>query len=147
MPKPTSKSDAARMLSGMWRFSRAFTHSVEPRLKERHGLELRTYFLLKGIQHGPAYPKTLANKLEVPSSLMSRYLDGLQKDGLIDRRIDPQDSRRVILSLTDKGERTVREVDDLMNELASQRLARLDDETLSAFLRGLDILTSEEGHE
>jgi DNA-binding MarR family transcriptional regulator len=53
------------------------------------------------------YPSTLAEKLGVTRATMTGLLDGLHKDGLIARRIHPDDRRKVGVLLTDNGRRTL----------------------------------------
>ena len=50
-------------------------------------------------------PSTLADKLGVTRATMTGLLDGLRKEGLIERRIQPEDRRKVGVLLTDNGHR------------------------------------------
>ena len=52
-------------------------------------------------------PSTLADKLGVTRATMTGLLDGLRKEGLIERRIHPEDRRKVGVLLTDSGRRTL----------------------------------------
>jgi MarR family transcriptional repressor of emrRAB len=52
-------------------------------------------------------PSTLADKLGVTRATMTGLLDGLRKQGLIERQIHPEDRRKVGVLLTDSGHRTL----------------------------------------
>lgn len=137
------RQEVDRFLRGMWRFNRMLGQQLPPLLEERHGINPRMYYILRAIQGGDHYPKVLADHLKIPTTLMSRHLDGLGKAGLIERQIDEQDSRRTRLSLTGKGEQVVREADETVHELVSARLAGLDPQVLQGLLTALDALTGE----
>ena len=51
----------------------------------------------------PVTVKMLSDTLFIPKAAVSRGLDTLSKKGLIEREIDEQDRRNVILLPTDKG--------------------------------------------
>lgn len=144
-PPADLREEVDRFLRGMWRFNRALGQQLEPLLEERHGINPRLYYILRGIQGGDHYPKVLAEGLKIPTTLMSRYLDGLSRDGLIERQIDEHDSRRTRLSLTARGEEVVRGADETLFGLISARLAALDPEVRRGLLTALDALTREGG--
>lgn len=50
-------------------------------------------------------PSTLADKLGVTRATMTGLLNGLRKQGLIERQIHPEDRRKVGVLLTDSGHR------------------------------------------
>ena len=52
-------------------------------------------------------PSTLADKLGVTRATMTGLLNGLRKDGLIERQIHPEDRRKVGVLLTDNGRRVL----------------------------------------
>ena len=56
-------------------------------------------------QGGPASPGTLAAEERVSPQAMATTLAALESRGLIDRRPDPADGRRAIVSLTEEGAR------------------------------------------
>lgn len=143
-PHGTSQhEEVSRFLGSLWRFNRALGQQIEPLLETRHGLETRSFFLLKRIGSGDLYPKALAEHLRIPPTLISRYLDGLVKQGLIERHIDEQDSRRTRLSLTGNGQRQMEAAQATIYELAAARLGRLSPETLRTVTDALETLSGE----
>ncbi len=68
----------------------------------RHGRFNLLMMLLK-YSDGEATPAGLANKTGVTRATISGLLDGLEKDGLIGRRPDPEDRRLIRVHLTAAG--------------------------------------------
>lgn len=77
--------------------------------------------------------QTLANKLSIEMSSLSRTVKQLQEQGLVERRQDPDDKRTHCLWLTDSGRQMV---DELVVHILSVRrsmYAGLSDAQLDAF--------------
>jgi len=53
--------------------------------------------------HGDLTPSTIRNMLKLEASSVSGVLDRMQKEDLIDRTIDPNNRRTIIVSPTDKS--------------------------------------------
>ena len=129
-----------RFLAGLWRLNRRVKQDVEPLLAERHDLDLRRYFVLQAIHRGHAYPKALAGALNLPPSLLSRYLEQLTKAGLVAREIDRADSRRIHLTLTPAGAELLGSVNQAIKGRVGERLGQLDAEQLAALLGAIEAL-------
>lgn len=141
---PPTREQVGRFLSSLWRFQRRLKQELDPLLASRHGLDSRRFLILRAIQDGHPYPKALAEQLQIPATLLSRYLDQLVKQGLIERHIDAQDSRRTRLTLTEAGASAVQDTLDTIHQLAGARLARLDPAALLTLLDALELLAQEE---
>ena len=82
---------------------------------------------------GPAVAADLARAEEISPQSMGVTLSGLQERGLIARSADPDDGRRVVLTITERGveamaERRQARVDQLaqaMDEFSADELAQL----------------------
>ncbi len=57
---------------------------------------------------GPAAPGRLAKAEQITPQAMGMTLAALTERGLVERHPDPQDGRRIVMSLTDAGKRFVR---------------------------------------
>jgi DNA-binding MarR family transcriptional regulator len=66
----------------------------------------------------------------------SLLADRLVRAGFVDRRVDPTDRRRVLLSLTRAGDRLVGELREGSNALLRRWMASLSPEDLAALSRG-----------
>lgn len=140
-PFPTLTDEAVqRFLVGLWRINRRIQQDVGPILAQQNGLDLRRYFIMQAIEHGQNYPKQLSEKMDIPSTLLSRYLDGLSTQGYIERQIDREDSRRVHLSVTAEGKKALKECQSAILKHTSERLQKLDPHKVLALLDAIEIL-------
>ena len=60
--------------------------------------------------------KQLVSELHIGAPAMSEAINKLESDGYISRRIDPDDKRATLISLTDLGRARAYEVQDEMDE-------------------------------
>lgn len=81
------------------------------------------HLLLAVEEAGRASIGDLASDLELDASTLSRTVDGLVKAGLAERREDPENRRRQIVSLSEAGKAKT----DSINELCDRYYRRLLD--------------------
>lgn len=143
-PPPHDAEETSRFLQAMWHFNRALGQELQPLLQDAHGTDPRSFFILKTIEGGLTYPKVVAQELKLPPTLLSRYLDDLNKRGLLERHIDEQDSRRTRLSLTPAGTALLEQTQCTVHTHVTRRLARLRPEQLRALNDALHALNSGE---
>ena len=148
-PPPTppaaglSDDEISRFLRGIWRFNQALGQLLKPKLEQQYGIDPKEYYLLHSISRGAVYPKVLADTLHLPFSLVSRHLDALSKAGLLLRQLDPEDSRRVRLTLTPRGEEVLLAVRGVVHRSASERLKGLDSASLAALMHAVDLISGD----
>ncbi|MFD1796399.1 MarR family transcriptional regulator [Paracoccus aurantiacus] len=101
--------------------------------------------VLNAIGQGMEELDQIRNYLRIDSAQLSRYLRGLEDEGLVTTRISGSDSRCRIATLTDAGAEEIRSYERLSDEQASTVLARhprpkalLDAMDLVAIAFGLD---------
>lgn len=82
----------------------------------------------------------VAALLGVTPSTVTSVVDGLVARGMVERRADPSDGRRVVLGLTPFGERTVARGDAVVGAGLDRLLARLEPGQAEAALVGLELL-------
>jgi DNA-binding MarR family transcriptional regulator len=91
-----------------------------------------------------AYPelgvRELAAREGVSAPAMTRYLDRMQKAGLVVRTRAPEDARRIRLALTPKGVRALRSVRRRRTAWLASRLEGLSPEELAAVDRAIEPL-------
>jgi DNA-binding MarR family transcriptional regulator len=68
----------------------------------RHG-RFNLLMMLAKCHDGDATPASLAEKTGVTRATISGLLDGLEKDGMIERRTDPDDRRLIRVDITPAG--------------------------------------------
>lgn len=79
-------------------------------------------------EDGIVYAGTLSSYIAVATSRMAVILNQLEKDGMIERRVDEDDSRKRIVVATDKGRRRGVELLDEMREKCAKLLEGLGEE-------------------
>lgn len=84
----------------------------------------------------------VASLLGVTPSTVTSVVDGLVGRGLVERRPDADDRRRVALSLTALGEQTVASGDRVVGERIDRLLERLAPPDAETVLAGLELLNS-----
>ena len=84
--------------------------------------------------------KSIAHRMNVVKSRVSKITDGLIKKNLIQRTRDPEDSRVQLLSLTPGGHEKINEINSFMEEVYGQVLSQMEPDQRQAMLTNLDIL-------
>ncbi|MBM7520414.1 MarR family winged helix-turn-helix transcriptional regulator [Nocardioides nitrophenolicus] len=86
------------------RVEAALRAELQPILDE-HDLTLEHWRILAVLAHQPGLGMTsVATAAVVPAASLARHVDKLVERGLLIRRIDPADKRRVVVALSPRGE-------------------------------------------
>jgi DNA-binding MarR family transcriptional regulator len=72
---------------------------------------------------GPATSAELARQEQISPQSMGATLGALQRRGLVERRTDPQDGRRVVLAVTEAGAQVLTDKRNARTGLLAQALA------------------------
>ncbi|ROQ63698.1 MarR family transcriptional regulator [Streptomyces sp. 840.1] len=72
---------------------------------------------------GPATSSALARDVQITAQAMGATLAALRARGLVERSPDPDDGRRMVLTVTDAGRRELKEKRNARTELIAQALA------------------------
>ena len=110
---------AAALLEGislLVRRVRQVAAAGELRMPERHALSR----LERG---GPTTSSELARQEQITAQAMGATLSALQARGLVERRADPDDGRRVVLSVTDAGRQALKDKRDARTDQLAQALS------------------------
>lgn len=81
--------------------------SISFELWKTHGLTLGQVRLLKKIRDNPMVAGDLAKELGVLATSLTRMMERLQSNGLIERHLDRTDRRRIMVELTPLGKETL----------------------------------------
>jgi DNA-binding MarR family transcriptional regulator len=84
--------------------------------------------ILRTLNHGDARPGDLAVGLHVVPSVISRTVVPLEHEGLVERKVDPDDARASLLGLTELGRNRLREVQQVYVQQLCQTLQSWDDD-------------------
>ena len=126
---------------------RQLLRAVTRGLRGRHGPELgghrlgrRHLGLLARGAEGPATVSELADALGVSLPAASMLTRELEEHGLVERREDPEDRRRTVVTLDDATAKAVRDWIAARDRPLERALASLDATERAAFLKGLNAL-------
>lgn len=131
------------ILTKMWRLTRALREETFPTL-EALGLAATDPWLLAELERHP-YPSHLAQTTQIPPPTISQMLKRLERLGLVERRLEPQDLRRYRFELTGKGRKALGESQKAMQKALERRLERLTGEEKALLERILDRLLDIKG--
>jgi DNA-binding MarR family transcriptional regulator len=87
-----------------------------------------TQALLRLRDEGPIAQQALGAALDIDASNLVVLLNDLEDDGLISRRRDPQDRRRHVVEVSERGAARLREVEQAALEVDDDFFAALDEE-------------------
>ena len=143
----TDRQDLAAEVSTFLRhlhgLNMGIAQQLSPILEERLGIDLRLYYILHTIDSGSVHPGAIAQVMKLPNSLITKHLDQLAGKELLERSIDAQDSRRILIKMTQKGAELMRAADGMLVELVGRRLARIPDDQRAGFIATLVALAGD----
>lgn len=103
---------------------------------------VQCHTLLAIRDHGPLSMTHLADHMELDKSTVSRTVDGLVKDGLVDRAVNPDNRRAVNLDLTASGRHEADRINALCDASFSAILAKLTEPEAETVLQGVTLLAN-----
>ena len=127
-------------MSAWWDATQAMKRHVAPMLEREHGLEFKDFAALSAIESGSNYPGLMCGRLGITPSAVSRLIDDLVKGGLVVRRLDEHDSRRVQLNLTPSGTQVLSATRHTMHAVLARGLQGHPEVQLQAFVQTLQHL-------
>jgi len=87
------------------------------------GLTMPERTALSHLDHsGPTTSSALARQVQITAQAMGATLGALQARGLVERRPDPSDGRRVVLTVTDAGRQALKDKRNGRAELIAKAL-------------------------
>jgi DNA-binding MarR family transcriptional regulator len=102
----------------------------------------RTHLLWELRRRGPSTQRDLADALKVSARTVTGLVDGLETTGFVTRQPHPTDRRATLVTFTERGVRTVEEMERGQREFARLIFAEMAEERLDCFSGALgEILT------
>jgi DNA-binding MarR family transcriptional regulator len=112
-----------------------------------HDVEWSAHVLLKCLHNeGSMRASAVADCLRSDPSTVSRQVAALVRDGLLERRADPDDGRASLLVLTPKADALLAEHEQVRLAYFAQMLADWDEKDLRTFAAMLDRFTTDYNH-
>lgn len=91
-------------------------------------------------RHGPMTPSEIAAIERVKRPTITRTLACLEREGLIDRALDPADRRSALVSLNAAGRERLRRLRGRKNAYLARRMRDLSEEEVETLERAAEIL-------
>ncbi len=114
---------------------------------ERYGITVEQFHILRHIRKGYRSVRELAEVKGISRAAVSQAVDALVNRGLVTRRPDPADRRRVQLELTPEGHALLEALFQEASLWLQERLAPLRRRELQSLLLALEILRRIGTHE
>lgn len=127
--------DLAAVAENFTRLMRSFARTRAQILAAAaHDVEWSAQMVLKCLDHsGPMRSGAIAECVQADPSTVSRQVAGLVKEGLIERRADPEDGRASLLVLTEKAGAVLKDHDEIRNQHFARMLADWSERDLREF--------------
>lgn len=87
---------------------------------------------------GEIMPSTISLYTGMEKSTLTRMVDDLEKKGLVYRKNDPEDRRKVLISLTEKGQACFERLGQLSDELMEELLQGVDEEDKEEYEKSME---------
>lgn len=129
-------------LRNLHHFNRGIVRKLTPVIEREQGIDLRLYFILKHIEDGIVHPGAISQATQLPNSVITRHIDQLVQRRMLKRDLDPKDSRRIRLTLTEEGARAAREADESLSQILRTRIEGVPPERRKIFLSVLSELAN-----
>lgn len=112
---------------------------LERRKPQRNQMEGKGYILYYLASHGGhAFPGELCQEIQVTTPRITVLLSALEKDEMIERSIDREDRRKVMIRLTRKGQAFVRDHQEGFRSYVARLAEVLGEEDTQALVRILN---------
>lgn len=134
-PSTVAGDDVVAVAESVARLVRAFGRNrVRMLAAAAHDVEWSAHILLKCLANeGPLRLSTVAEHVHADPSTVSRQVAALVKEGLVERRADPEDGRATLLVLTERADAVLRAHDKTRNDYFADMLADWSERELRQF--------------
>lgn len=89
---------------------------------------------------GEVMPSTIGKYTGLEKSSLTRMVDDLEKKGIVYRKTDPDDRRKVLVSLTEKGLNYYNYLNKITAEMADEILKFVDEKDIEDFVQSLETM-------
>jgi len=119
----------------LWHITRAQIHDLAT---SEYGITSSQFHTIRRISQGDASVSVLADCMHVSRPNVSRAVDELVQNGLVNRKRDPDDRRNIQLSLTGKGGKMIKELHRKYGGVLADQFSVLNDEELNILSSALE---------
>ena len=126
-----------RSVPPVWHATRAITHTIA---NDEFSITPSKFHALRRIVEGRQYVSQLADCMHISRPNISRLVDELVTDGLIERRPDAHDRRNVRLQMTEKGQTLYDAMHARVHDQMAAFFSRLSNDELLEVQHGLSAM-------
>jgi Transcriptional regulators len=90
---------------------------------------------------GEIMPSTIGKYIWMDKSSLTHLIDDLEKKGIVYRKNDPEDRRKVLVSLTNKGLKCYDYLSKITAEMADEVLGHVDEKEVNDLIQSLETMT------
>ncbi len=138
-----ASSATHRFLKGFWELRQKLFKSLGGKLKVSCGIEFSHFQILRYISRQDLTPGQLSEEMHIPAHGISRALEALEDQGLLERKLNPTDARKRSLTITKKGTAILKASDAIIETEVKAIIGILPKKDLEQFLNYLETLTKE----
>jgi DNA-binding MarR family transcriptional regulator len=140
-----ASAEVVRVADDFVRLMRSFARMKQQFLAAAaHDVEWSSHMVLRCLANeGPMRSSAIAERMESDPSTVSRQVAALVRDGLIERRADPEDGRATLLVPTERAAAVLADHDDQRNRHFARLLAEWDEQDLTRFADLLERFTAD----
>jgi DNA-binding MarR family transcriptional regulator len=121
-----------KVMMPLWHITRSKIHKMA--MEGEYGITSAQFHTIRQIHAGINSVSELAGCMHVSRPNISRLVDELVQEGLVDRCRDETDRRNIKLALTKNGEKLIQYLQDRYTEILSEQFSILDNEELSSMI-------------
>jgi DNA-binding MarR family transcriptional regulator len=144
-PEPAPQGETLQFMQQLWKL----VHALDVRSKRMAktlGVTGPQRLVIRVVgQYGKVQPsaRDIATTLGIHPSTLTGVLSRLERDGLLERRVDEGDRRRALFQLTPAGKRVDRARRGTVEAAVRRALGRADETTIAATLEMVALLVAE----
>ncbi|MCK4719844.1 MarR family transcriptional regulator [bacterium] len=139
--KPGLRNQSRRLHDSMAWLLRGFTlFDPRKRYPEFYLSPQQSYVLTVVKSEGKISPGEVAKKLRLEKSHLTKIVNSLVKFGAIDKLSDDRDRRRMVLSLSGKGEKIFRELDQASIESYMKLMEKVPEGEREKVIHSIEVL-------
>jgi len=124
-----------RVTLRLWHITRAQIHDLAT---SEYGITSSQFHTIRRISQRDASVSTLADCMHVSRPNISRVVDELVQNGLVNRKRDPDDRRNIQLSLTDTGKKLIKDLNKKHVRILADQFSILSNEELRILFSALE---------
>lgn len=119
------------------------TRDLRKNFRSQRGTELSVpqFRVLMKLRKGPQSNKELAEHIGLSVAAMSRLIQGLEKQKLVQKTSDRKDRRQAHIDLSDKGRNLVTQIRRTVGADLEHKLLKLDSKDQQKLWEGLNVLS------